>query len=117
MARDDRFYPFIISHTFRSRSRIRRINIEKKVVRIVSGICVAIVVTLAFGLYGLTQHASHLRTMMENERLRSENNLQNQQLEKLNNRVEKVEDTSRKLAEKSGVVDHSAVSPGRGGPE
>ncbi|HEX7771092.1 MAG TPA: M23 family metallopeptidase, partial [Pyrinomonadaceae bacterium] len=41
---------------------------------------------------------------------------QRQELEKLNNRVEKVEDTSRKLAEKSGVVEQAPVSPGSGGP-
>ena len=30
MARDDRFYAFIIPHTSRSRARIRRICVEKK---------------------------------------------------------------------------------------
>ncbi|HEX6649454.1 MAG TPA: M23 family metallopeptidase, partial [Pyrinomonadaceae bacterium] len=52
----------------------------------------------------------------ENERLRAENARQRQELEKLNNRVEKVEDTSRKLAEKSGVVETGARLPGSGGP-
>ena len=32
MARDDRFYAFIIAHTSRSRARVRRIRVEKKVV-------------------------------------------------------------------------------------
>ena len=72
-------------------------------------------VGLFYGLYGLTQHAAHLRTEFENQRLRAENERQRQELEKLNNRVEKVEDTSRKLAEKSGVVEQ-ANPPGTGGP-
>jgi murein DD-endopeptidase MepM/ murein hydrolase activator NlpD len=70
---------------------------------------------LCYGLYGLTQQAAHLRTEIENQRLRAENEKQRQELEKLNNRVEKVEDTSRKLAEKSGVVENGP-RPGSGGP-
>ena len=73
-------------------------------------------VGLFYGLYGLTQHAAHLRTEFENQELRAENERQRQELEKLNNRVEKVEDTSRKLAEKSGVVEAGAALPGTGGP-
>jgi len=72
-------------------------------------------VGLFYGLYGLTQHANHLRIEFENQRLRAENERQRQELEKLNNRVEKVEDTSRKLAEKSGVVEQPNP-PGTGGP-
>jgi murein DD-endopeptidase MepM/ murein hydrolase activator NlpD len=74
-------------------------------------------VCLVYGLYGLTQQAAHLRTELENQRLRAENERQRQELEKLNTRVEKVEDTSRKLAEKSGVVENNATPSGTGGPE
>ncbi|HSD47019.1 MAG TPA: M23 family metallopeptidase [Pyrinomonadaceae bacterium] len=74
-----------------------------------------ITIGLCYGLYGLTQHAAHLRIEFENQRLRAENERQRLELEKLNNRVEKVEDTSRKLAEKSGVVDQGPL-PGSGGP-
>ncbi|HEX5886176.1 MAG TPA: M23 family metallopeptidase [Pyrinomonadaceae bacterium] len=73
-------------------------------------------VGLFYGLYGLTQQATHLRTAFENQRLRAENERQRLELEKLNNRVEKVEDTSRKLAEKSGVVENASTMPGTGGP-
>ena len=119
MAKEDRFYSFIIAHTSRSRARVQRIRVERKVVR---AACVAVVVIctgLVFGFYGLTQQAAHLRTEFENQRLRAENDRQRQELEKLNNRVEKVEDTSRKLAEKSGVVEDEIVTtpPGTGGPE
>ena len=115
MARDDRFYAFIIAHTSRSKARVQRIRVEKKVVTLFFAVAAVVTVCLCYGLYGLTQQAKHLRTEYENQRLRAENEKQRQELEKLNNRVEKVEDTSRKLAEKSGVVEN-APRPGSGGP-
>ena len=115
MARDDRFYAFIIAHTSRSKARVQRIRIEKRVVTTFFGAALVVALGLSYGLYGLTQQAAHLRTSFENERLKAENERQRIELEKLNNRVEKVEDTSRKLAEKSGVVDNGPVA-GSGGP-
>jgi len=115
MAKEDRFYAFIIAHTSRSRARVQRIRVEKRLVSICCVILLLFGVGLFYGLYGLTQHASHIRIEFENQRLRAENERQRQELEKLNNRVEKVEDTSRKLAEKSGVVEQPNP-PGTGGP-
>jgi murein DD-endopeptidase MepM/ murein hydrolase activator NlpD len=115
MVRDERFYAFIIAHTSRSRSRIQRIRIERKTVSTALAVAVLIAAGSAYGFYGLTQQAAHLKTAFENQRLREENERQKQQLEKLNNRVEKVEDTSRKLAEKSGVV-AGMSGGGVGGP-
>lgn len=117
MAKDDRFYAFIIAHTSRSRARVQRIRVERKVVSISCIIALVVLTGLAYGFYGLTQQAAHLRTEMENQRLRAENDRQRRELDQLNNRVEKVEDTSRRLAEKSGVVQEETVSPGTGGPE
>jgi murein DD-endopeptidase MepM/ murein hydrolase activator NlpD len=116
MARDDRFYAFIIAHTSRSRSRIQRIRVDKKALRIFGVVAVVMVAGLLYGLYGLTQQAAHLRTEFENQRLRTENDIQRQELNRLSNRVEAVEDTSRKLAEKSGVVNQGSEMPGSGGP-
>src|ERR671927_1597141 len=116
MAREDRFYAFIIAHTSRSRARVQRIRVEKRSVTIACAILLLVAVGLFYGLYGLTQDAAHIRIEFENQRLRAENERQRQELEKLNNRVEKVEDTSRKLAEKSGVVSENAAFPGSGGP-
>lgn len=116
MAREDRFYAFIIAHTSRSRARVQRIRVEKRSVTIFCAILLLLGVGLSYGLYGLTQQAAHLRTEFENQRLRAENELQRRELDKLNNRVEKVEDTSRKLAEKSGVVDAGTSLTGTGGP-
>jgi len=117
MPKEDRFYAFIIAHTSRSRARVQRIRVERRVVSISCVIAVVVIAGLVYGFYGLTQQAAHLRTELENQRLRAENARQKQELEKLNNRVEKVEDTSRKLAEKSGVVTEEVSSPGSGGPE
>jgi murein DD-endopeptidase MepM/ murein hydrolase activator NlpD len=116
MAREDRFYAFIIAHTSRSRARVQRIRVEKRSVSIFCTVLMLFAVGLFYGLYGLTQQVAHLRTEFENQRLRTENEHQRIELEKLNNRVEKVEDTSRKLAEKSGVVEDSAIPSGTGGP-
>lgn len=116
MIKEDRFYAFIIAHTSRSRARVQRIRVEKRSVTIFCAILAMLAVGLFYGLYGLTQQAAHLRTEIENHRLRAENERQRQELEKLNNRVEKVEDTSRKLAEKSGVVEANGTVPGSGGP-
>jgi murein DD-endopeptidase MepM/ murein hydrolase activator NlpD len=115
MVREERFYAFIIAHTSRSRSRIQRIRIERKTVTTATVLAVLLIAGSIYGFYGLTQHAAHLKTAFENQRLREENDRQRQELEKLNNRVQKVEDTSRKLAEKSGVVTESP-SGGAGGP-
>jgi murein DD-endopeptidase MepM/ murein hydrolase activator NlpD len=117
MAKEDRFYAFIIAHTSRSRARVQRIRVERRVVSISCVIAVVVIAGLVYGFYGLTQQAAHLRTEWENQTLRAENERQKQELEKLNNRVEKVEDTSRKLAEKSGVITEDVTSPGSGGPE
>jgi murein DD-endopeptidase MepM/ murein hydrolase activator NlpD len=117
MARDDRFYAFIIAHTSRSRSQIRRLSVHKRSLKIL-GVFVAVILGAAlYGLYSLTQQAAHLRIELENQRLRTENERQRRELNELNNRVEAVEDTSRKLAEKSGVVrDENTGLPGAGGP-
>ena len=115
MARDDRFYAFIIAHTSRSKARVQRIRVDKRLVSTCCATALVLALGLSYGLYGLTQQAAHLRTVFENERLRAENERQRVELEKLNNRVEKVEDTSRKLAEKSGVVDETPLT-GTGGP-
>jgi len=117
MPKEDRFYAFIIAHTSRSRARVQRIRVERRVVSISCVIAALVIAGLVYGLYGLTQQAAHLSTQWENQRLRAENERQKQELEKLNNRVEKVEDTSRKLAEKSGVITEESVTPGSGGPE
>ncbi len=117
MLKDDRFYAFIIAHTPRSSARIRRFRVEKRSLRIIAlvaalGLCASI-----YGFYGLTQQAAHFRTEIENQRLKAENERQRQELNQLSDRVEAVEDTSRKLAEKSGVTPEDAVIPGSGGPE
>ncbi|HAF16486.1 MAG TPA: hypothetical protein DHU55_10445 [Blastocatellia bacterium] len=116
MTRDDGFYAFIIAHTPRSSSKIRRFCVEKKSLRLLGFLIVVFLCAALYGFYGLTQQALHFRTEVENQRLRAENERQRQELHRLSNRVEAVEDTSRKLAEKSGVVNEQTAMPGTGGP-
>lgn len=115
MATDDRFYAFIIAHTPQPSSRIRRFCVNKRSLRILAFCVIALICASVYGIYGLTQQAAHIRTEIENQRLRAENERQRQELNDLNHRVEAVEDTSRKLAEKSGVVEQPTF-PGSGGP-
>jgi murein DD-endopeptidase MepM/ murein hydrolase activator NlpD len=116
MTSDDRFYAFIIAHTSRSRSQIRRFCVEKRWLKLFAGLTLVLLAGAGYGFYGLTQQALHLKIEVENERLRAENERQRQELNELNHRVEAVEDTSRKLAEKSGVIHQQATVPGAGGP-
>jgi murein DD-endopeptidase MepM/ murein hydrolase activator NlpD len=59
----------------------------------------------------------HMRIEDENEKLRAENDRQRRQLNELNQRVEAVEDTSRRLAEMSGVsLQDQTNGKGAGGP-
>lgn len=116
MPRDDRFYAFIIAHTSRSRSRIRRVCVEKKWLKLFTLAGAFVLFGCLYGFYGLTQQALHFRIEVENQRLRAENERQRRALNKLSNRVEAVEDTSRKLAEKSGMISENVALPGAGGP-
>jgi murein DD-endopeptidase MepM/ murein hydrolase activator NlpD len=104
MNRDERFYAFIVSTTSRSRSYVRRVSIHKRWVRASAVVVTALFCCAAYGLYGLTQQALHLRIEEENNRLRLENERQRQQLQKLENRVDAIEDASRRLSEMSGGV-------------
>src|SRR5437660_11828219 len=116
MTRDDRFYAFIVARTSRSRAHIRRICVHKRWLKASAAGLFVILCGLMYRFYGLTQQAEHLRIQHENRKLRAENDKQRQELQNLNNRVDAVEDTSRKLAEASGV-DKDAPDPhGQCGP-
>jgi murein DD-endopeptidase MepM/ murein hydrolase activator NlpD len=116
MTRDDRFYAFIVARTSRSKAHIRRICVHKRWLKASAAGLFVVVCGLIYGFYGLTQQAEHLRIERENKRLRVENDKQRQQLQNLNNRVDAVEDQSRKLAEVSGVDSATLPARGQGGP-
>src|SRR5215211_1016612 len=124
MNRDERFYAFIVSTTSRSRSYVRRVNIHKRWVKASAVVVACLFCAAAYGVYGLTQQALHLRIEEENNRLRIENERQRRQLRKLENRVDAIEDASRRLSEMSGVPaeeqqqqQREGTSPhGAGGP-
>jgi len=115
MTRDDRFYAFIVARTSRSRAHIRRISVHKRWLKASAAGLFVLLCGLLYGFYGLTQQAEHVRIERENRQLRAENDKQRQQLQNLNNRVDAVEDASRKLAEVSGM-DKDTAPHGQGGP-
>ncbi|MDT7808733.1 MAG: hypothetical protein QOJ70_2546 [Acidobacteriota bacterium] len=119
MNRDERFYAFIVSKTSRSRSYARRFYVHKRWVKVCALVVTFLFCAAAYGVYGMTQQAVHLRIEQENNRLRMENERQRQQLQKLENRVDAIEDATRRLSEMSGVSheEEEGTSPhGAGGP-
>lgn len=117
MTRDDRFYAFVVARTSRSRAHIRRICVHKRWIKAAVIVMVVVATGLIYGFYGLTQQAAHIRIERENTRLRAQNAKQQKELQNLNNRVNAVEDTSRRLAEMSGLPAGEQQTPrGQGGP-
>jgi murein DD-endopeptidase MepM/ murein hydrolase activator NlpD len=119
MTRDDRFYAFIVDHTSRSRNRIRKISIHKRWLKVSACLGLILCCAALYGFYGLAQRVVHARIERENNRLRQENEKQRQQLNQLENRVEAIEDASRRLKEMSGVTEQDENSEnmrGAGGP-
>jgi murein DD-endopeptidase MepM/ murein hydrolase activator NlpD len=120
MNRDERFYAFIVSTTSRSRSYARRFYVHKRWVKVCALVVTFLFCAAAYGVYGMTQQAAHLRIEQENNRLRLENERQRQQLRKLENRVDAIEDASRRLSEISGVThdeeEEGTSQHGTGGP-
>jgi murein DD-endopeptidase MepM/ murein hydrolase activator NlpD len=117
MTRDDRFYAFIVAHTSRSRSKIRRVCIHKRWLKVAPALAALVLCAAGYGFYGAYREAAHRVTERENERLRVENETQKQKLAQLEDRVEAIEDASRKLAEISGVTGEKVSDErGAGGP-
>lgn len=121
MNRDERFYAFIVSKTSRSRSYVRRFSIHKRWVKASALVAAFLFCAAAYGVYGLTREAVHIRIEQENNRLRIDNERQRQKLQKLENRVDAIEDASRRLSEISGVVtgqdgEEGTSARGAGGP-
>ena len=118
MTRDDRLYAFIVAHTSRSRAQIRRICIHKRWLKVAPVLAFLLLCAAGYGLVGVYREAVHMRVERENERLRVENEKQKQKLEQLKDRVDAIEDASRRLAEMSGVSEEIATDGvrGSGGP-
>ena len=118
MNRDERLYAFIVSQTSRSRSSIRRFSVHRRWVKASALAATLVFCAAAYGVYGLTQQATRARIEEENNRLRFENERQRQKLQKLENRVDAIEDASRRLSEMSGVEreEEGTSAHGAGGP-
>ncbi len=118
MIRDDRFYAFIVAGASDSRSRVRRISIHPRLLKFFAALMVMLLSAAVYGFYSLAQQARHLRVARENNRLREENARQRNQLEMLKDRVDAVQDASRRLVEMSGLEQQvEPSSRGAGGPQ
>jgi murein DD-endopeptidase MepM/ murein hydrolase activator NlpD len=118
MNRDERLYAFIVARTSRSRARIRRFSIHKRWLKASALMAAAVLCAAVYGLYGLTQSVTGTGIQEENNRLRMENEIQRRQLQKLENRVDAIEDKSRRLSQEAGVAGEAegAAPRGAGGP-
>jgi murein DD-endopeptidase MepM/ murein hydrolase activator NlpD len=117
MIKDNRFHAFIVTQA--SRSRVRRISVHFHWLKIFAAFTFIVMCTALYGIYGINQQArQQLRMVEENERLRAEKEDQNQRLSNLKNRVEAIEEASRRLAEMAGVDSTKWMeTQGTGGPE
>jgi murein DD-endopeptidase MepM/ murein hydrolase activator NlpD len=115
MNRDERLYAFIVSRTSRSRASIRRFSVHRRWLKASALAAALVFCAAAYGVYGLTQQAAHARIEEENNRLRMENERQRQKLQKLENRVDAIEDAARRLSE-TPAVSREEDAHGAGGP-
>jgi murein DD-endopeptidase MepM/ murein hydrolase activator NlpD len=118
MIKDNRFHAFIVTQA--SRSRVRRVTVHFHWLKILAGFTFVVMCTALYGIYGLNQQAKqHQRIVEENSKLRSEKEDQNHRLNNLKNRVEAIEEASRRLAEMAGVDSTKWIGSeklGKGGP-
>jgi murein DD-endopeptidase MepM/ murein hydrolase activator NlpD len=111
MIRDERIYAFIVAHA--SPSSIRKISIHRRWLKLSLCVAAAVLCAALYGLYSLSQEVAALHLEDENNRLRTENAKQRQQLHNLKNRVEAVEDATRRLSEISGAAEQEEQQPGQ----
>ncbi len=118
MTQDERFYAFVVARTSRSRAQIRRITIRLRWLAVSACVLVAVFCTAVYGFYSFAQRFTGRGLEHENSRLRMVNEIQQQQLDNLKNRVEAVEDASRRISKLSGVSRQreGVVARGAGGP-
>src|SRR5256714_15620070 len=102
MNRDERLYAFIVSRTSRSRSYVRRFSIHKRWVKASAFAAAALFCAAAYGVYGMTQQAVHMRIEEENNRLRMENERPRPKLQKPENRVDAIATATRPLSRRAG---------------
>ena len=121
MNEDKRFYTFVFAPT--ASSPLRKLTIHHNVLQVILGFAVVGFLTVAFGAYKLTQHAvlaAKLNLIQdENRKLRDENQVVKNNVDRIQSRLAAMQDTSRKLAEVSGVSKpiNLDANIGSGGPD
>jgi murein DD-endopeptidase MepM/ murein hydrolase activator NlpD len=110
--RDDKFYTFVVTRSNQSRIQIRRIEISKRWLQTAAGISVITLGFITNSFYNLIQQANNteLAQQQQQSQLQVEAERNKEQLAQLWQRVQSVEQTTRKFAP-------PALAAGEGGPE
>jgi murein DD-endopeptidase MepM/ murein hydrolase activator NlpD len=120
MKQDKRSYTFVFAPT--SNFPLRKFNVYHKALYAITGFAIIGLLTVAWGVYRLTQHgfvvAQNYNLKRHNRELKEENQKAKSEYDQLQNRLALIDTNLRKVAEVSGVTRTSDISKdiGRGGP-
>jgi len=120
MKQDKRSYTFVLAPT--SSFPLRKFNVYHKALYAIMGFAIIGLLTVAWGVYRLTQHgfvvAQNISLKRHNRELKEENQKAKSDYDQLQSRLAVIDTNLRKVAEVSGVSRTSDISNdiGRGGP-
>jgi len=120
MKQDKRSYTFVFAPT--SSFPLRKFNVYHKALYAIMGFAIIGLLTVAWGVYRLTQHgfvvAQNISLKRHNRELKEENQKAKSDYDQLQSRLAVIDTNLRKVAEVSGVSRTSDISNdiGRGGP-
>ena len=120
MKQDKRSYTFVLAPT--SSFPLRKFNVYHKALYAIIGFAIIGLLTVAWGVYRLTQHgfvvAQNISLKRHNRELKEENQKAKSDYDQLQSRLAVIDTNLRKVAEVSGVSRTSDISNdiGRGGP-
>jgi len=120
MKQDKRSYTFVFAPT--SSFPLRKFNVYHKALYAIMGFAIIGLLTVAWGVYRLTQHgfvvAQNISLKRHNRELKEENQKAKSDYDQLQSRLAVIDTNLRKVAEVSGVSRTADISNdiGRGGP-
>ncbi|MBO0859072.1 MAG: peptidoglycan DD-metalloendopeptidase family protein [Chloracidobacterium sp.] len=120
MKQEKRSYTFVLAPT--SSFPLRKFNVYHKALYAIIGFAIIGLLTVAWGVYRLTQHgfvvAQNISLKRHNRELKEENQKAKSDYDQLQSRLAVIDTNLRKVAEVSGVSRTSDISNdiGRGGP-
>src|SRR5262249_48751085 len=121
MKQDKRSYTFVFAPT--SSFPLRKFNVYHKALYAIVGFAIIGLLSVAWGVYRLTQHgyvlAQNYNLKSHNRELKEENQKAKSEYDQLESRLAVIDTNQRKVAESLGVTRVSDISKdiGRGGPK